>query len=104
MHERFPEHDAAVSDWMAKHGWPVTVRHYDFDREVLAWRAGAAKPTITLRVSQRTCEDVPPHVLTAFFDAAKLANRLAHAPDQYIVVTHDPEGGGTAIRQRPLTS
>jgi len=99
MHTRFPEHDAAISDWMAKQGWPVTERHYDFDREVLAWRAGGQNPTITLRVTLSRCEDVPPHIMTEFFDGAALAQKLASTPDRYTVVMRDAATNNTVIGQ-----
>ena len=101
MHTQFPEHDAAISEWLAAHGWPVTIRHYDFNREVFAWRAAEARPPITLRVSQTVCEHVPPHTLTTFFDGAKLADKLTKAPDRYTIVMRDAATGGTVIAQLP---
>jgi hypothetical protein len=101
MHAQFPEHDAMISEWIAKQGWPIAVRHYDFDREVLAWRAAGVTPRITLRVSQTICEDVPTHVLVSFSDNAKLAVKLALAPDRYTIVMRGAATGATIIKQFP---
>jgi hypothetical protein len=101
MHDHFSEHDAAIADWMARHNWPVTMRHYDFDRDILAWRATAVTPAITVRVSLNVCNDVPASTLVAFFDAAKLDQTLAGSPDRYTVVVQDAANRKTVIVQLP---
>lgn len=97
MHAQFPEIDAAVSDWMAREGWPVTMRHFDFDREVLAWRASGSRPPVTLRVSLTVCDDVPPDKLVMFFQGARIADQLRSNPDAYLLVMRDSVTGGTVV-------
>jgi hypothetical protein len=99
MHELFPDHDQAVSAWMAKRGWSVTVRRSDADRDVLAWRAEGVSSAITLRVTQSVCEDVSPDALVAFFDVEKLAQKLSRAPNLYTIVMQDEGTRSTVIRQ-----
>src|SRR5262245_32038010 len=101
MHSQHTEVDAAVSKWMANQGWNVTMRHYDFDRDVLAWRAGDADPRITLRITLSVCEDVRPDILVEFFDAAQLRDRLERAPDRYTLVMQNEATGETTIGQFP---
>jgi len=59
MFTQFPEHDAAVSSWFETNGWPITIRHYDFDRAVFAWRHEALGIERTLRATMAVLEDWP---------------------------------------------
>ena len=47
----YTELDRQVREWFASQGWPVTATHYDFDREIFAWRH-EARPSYTLRISR----------------------------------------------------
>ncbi len=58
MHEQFKRLDGEIQEWMGKRNWGVTATHYDFDRDVLAWRhAGSNESSTTLRVSRVVMED-----------------------------------------------
>jgi len=99
MHDAHPHHDAAISKWFEIQGWNVTLKHYDFDRDVLAWRAEKGTPMITLRVSRCVLEDVPENVLIDAFETRRLAEALRKQPDKYTLV-HE-FGGQTVVVQLP---
>ena len=73
MHHEFADHDAILSAWMESNGWPVTMRHYDFDRDTLAWRSRAVKPAVTLRVSREVLEDHAPSAVGAALESLNVA-------------------------------
>ncbi len=91
MHELFPQHDAAVSDWLGKQGWTVTRRNYN-DREIFGWRAEGVRPNITMRITRSVMEDYSPEQLTSILDAYKTGQRLAKAPDKYTVLKRSDAG------------
>jgi hypothetical protein len=80
-HEGFPDHDAAISGWLAQHGWPVTMRLYDSHRGELIWRASGSNPQITIQVHRTACMATPPNELVAWFEDAKLAESLVTDPE-----------------------
>ena len=94
MHDQHAEHDRAISDWMSRNGFEVKMRNYDFERDVLAWRATALRPSITLRVTLPVIEDTPVNVLIAAFDSWKIAETLRRAPGSYTVVQRVGSGVG----------
>ena len=90
----FPEHDDAIAAWFETHGRPVTVRHYDFDRGVFAWRhEGSGVDSRTLRVTLTSLEDVPAHILVGFLESAKVWETLEKAPEKYALVRRNTQGG-----------
>ena len=85
------KHDAAVSEWMAKQGWPVTRRNYS-DSEVFGWRAEGVRPNITMRITRSVVEDYSPDELTRILDGHRAAQRLAKAPEKYTVLRRSDVG------------
>lgn len=86
MHEQYPEHDRVITEWFLAQGWPVSMRHYDFDGDMLAWQSGATKPPMTLRVALEVIEDTPPQVLGAALDSLGLAAKLQADPAKYTLL------------------
>ena len=68
LHKQYPDQDEAVADWFKRKGWSVTARHWDSSREVLACRAEAARPEITLRITLSVIQDVPAHRIPTVLD------------------------------------
>jgi hypothetical protein len=99
MHDLHPDHDAMVTNWLYAHGWPVTERHYDFDRSILAWRAGGVRPIITLRVTRTVIEDVSPFDLAVVLDKTDAAKWLSKAPAKYSLVQNDPDTDSIVLVQ-----
>lgn len=91
-----PEVDAAIADWFGRQGWPVTFRHWDFDRDVFAWRHESLLVSRTLRMSRNTAEDWDTGLILTFLDEAKIAAQLSAHPDKYLLVHNTATGGITA--------
>lgn len=93
MFECYAAHDRAAAAWLEDLGWPVTARHYDFDRDVFAWRHDAAGMTRTLRITRAAVEDNAPHILIAWLKTSRIDDAMAGAPDRHLIVRRS-EGGG----------
>jgi hypothetical protein len=89
----FPEHDAAITAWFSRNGWPVTMRHFDFERDVFAWRHEGRSGDRTIRVTQSTLEDYPADKVIALFDASRLADVLPRNPEKYVILRGQSPGG-----------
>ena len=89
--ELLTEQDAAVSDWMAKNGWPVDERHYDFSRELHAWRSHGVKPIVTVWVTRSVVEDWPAE-LTSILDGLNTRSALSQNPKMYTVIRRSKLG------------
>lgn len=92
MFAQFPRHDAAISEWFARQGWPVMMRHFDCDRDVFAWRHETATRTRTVRVTQSTLEDYSPDQIIAVFEASRLAEVLPKAFGRYVILRRKGPG------------
>jgi len=95
--ERFPEHDAAVTEWFHRHGFDVTDRNYDFDREIFAWRSERANPPRTLRLTERILEDVPAVQLGATLERLRADEALNAKPEAWTLVIQ--EQGRPVLKQ-----
>lgn len=84
---------------MAKHGWNVTMTHYDFDREVYAWRHEQSGIHYTLRIAQAVLEDTPAHVLGAGLDSLNVADLMKKVPRAYTLVRR--AAAGVVVEQLP---
>jgi hypothetical protein len=94
MFNQFREHDALVSGWFLTNNWPVTMRHFDPDREVLAWRHDGIDQIRTVRVTKSVLEDYPADKVLALFVATRLNEVLVAHPKKYVVLR---ERAGGAI-------
>jgi hypothetical protein len=92
MPEVQTEHDAAVTAWMEKYGWPVDDRHYDVSRELHAWRSHAVRPVVTLWITRSVVEDHSPEELARVLDRLHTSQALSHAPEMYTVVMRSELG------------
>jgi hypothetical protein len=86
LFNQFPEHDALVSRWFLNNNWPVTLRHFDPDREVLAWRHDGGDQIRTVRVTKSVIEDYPADKVLALFNATRLSEVLVAHPTKYVVL------------------
>ena len=68
------------------------MRHWDFSREVFAWRDETARPEITLRITLRVIEEVPAHRIPTVLDGLKVEARLRAHPQLYTIVKHGDSG------------
>ena len=84
--------DEEVRGWMEKHGWPVTDTHYDFDREVYAWRHDALGGSHTLRMSQAVIEDTDAQALVGALDFWKAAELMREKAEAYTWLKRSPTG------------
>lgn len=91
MQELQTEHDAAVSEWMEKHGWPVTERHYDVSRAIHAWRSHA-KPVVTLWITRNVVDDYSAVELVRILDRFKVAQRISQAPNKFTILKTSDAG------------
>lgn len=94
---QYPEHDAVVSAWMAAQGWPVTLRVYDYERDVFAWRHGTGSGARTLRVTQAAVDDTPPTALRAFLDGAGAAALIQRDAAAHLVLGVDAATGAVRL-------
>ncbi len=95
--QEFPQSDSAVRAWFNGLGWPVTMTHHDFDRDVFAWRHERPGTERTLRITQSVLEDVPPHLIAAMLDGLQAAERLNSHPQAYTIIMR--ENGEIILRQ-----
>ena len=92
------ETDKQIRVWMETQGWPVTTTHYDFTREVFAWRhetSGQKDPT--LRMSQAVLEDNDAAMLVEALQQEKVAELIKAKPGAYTWLRR--EGGSFVVEQ-----
>lgn len=102
MQDLQTEHDAAVTAWMEKQGWPVDDRHHDFGRELYAWRSHAVKPVITLWITRSVVDDHSPAELTGILDQLNTRYALSHAPEMYTVIRRSALGPPELVQHTEL--
>jgi hypothetical protein len=82
--------DEEVRGWMNAKGWEVTRTHYDFDREVYAWRHGLpGGKSPTLRVARYVLEHYPAVALLYHLDRLKVAQAIRARPTARLVVVQN---------------
>jgi hypothetical protein len=84
---QFPEHDLLITEWFDKNSWPISVRHFDFDREVLAWRHETPALARTIQITKSTLEDYPAASILSLFEATRIAEVMVANPTKYIVLS-----------------
>jgi hypothetical protein len=80
-----PETDAEIREWMKDQGWAVTTTHYDFRREIYAWRNEAPGDSHTLRVTQAVLEDHPAAELIGHLNRLHVADLISGNPRNTLV-------------------
>lgn len=102
MFAQFPLHDALISKWFMSKGWPVTMRHFDVDRGVFAWRHEDGSICRTMRITRTTLEDYPPDMVLKMFAEARLDQVLTLHADKYVVLRRRSTGAlGVDILEIP---
>ena len=91
------EHDEAIRGWFEEQGWLVASSHYDFDREVYAWRHEAGTERITLRIARTVLEDWPPGMVLVALESRQVAQMLRARPGAYTVIRR--RDGSIAVEQ-----
>lgn len=102
MPEVLTEHDAAVSEWMEKHGWPVDDRHYDVSRAIHAWRSHAVKPAITLWITRNVADDYSSAELVRILERFRTDKRLSQAPEKFTVIRTSDAGPPELVQLEEL--
>ena len=87
--------DAAVRQWMDRHGFKVNSTRYYFDEEVYAWRHEMAEASPTLWVARTVLEDSDPGALVAGLERLGIAKRMRGAPKARFLVAE--EGGQLTV-------
>jgi hypothetical protein len=85
---------------MAAKGWEVTRTHYDFSREIYAWRHDVrGGPSPTLRISRRVLEEYPAFVVAHHLEELKVAQAMRARPGARLIVV---QNGFRVMLEEPL--
>lgn len=92
--------DAEIRGWMNTKGWVVTAVHYDFSREIYAWRHEVhGKPSPTLRISQQVLEDYPAFAILEHLDRLNVAAAVSARPAARLVLIQN--GARVILEEAP---
>jgi hypothetical protein len=75
---------------MQAKGWEVTRTHYDFDRELFAWRHDVSGgPSPTLWISQKVLEHYPAFIVVHHLDELKVAREMRARPEARLALVQN---------------